>query len=66
MHPVSVPANSTLPPVKAQKKKNIAGRQEEEVEGVWPWCTHFFDMFYPNCSYFFSCLHQLENASASA
>ncbi len=30
MHPVSVPANSTLPPVKAQKK-DLAGRKEEDV-----------------------------------
>ena len=30
MHPVSVPANSTLPPVQTQKK-SLAGRKEEEV-----------------------------------
>ncbi len=35
MHPVSVPANSTLPPVKTQKKK-LAGRKEEEAERVRP------------------------------
>ncbi len=30
------PTNSTLPLVRTQKMKNLAGRKEEEVEGVWP------------------------------
>ena len=33
MHPVSVPANSTLPPVKTQKN-NLAREEEEEEEEV--------------------------------
>ncbi len=38
MHPVSVPANSTLPPVKAQKKKSAGEEevveQEPSIQGV--------------------------------
>ena len=32
-----VPANSTLPPVKTQKKKLAAGKQETEEQGSHSW-----------------------------
>ncbi len=32
MHPLSMPANSTLPPVQKQKKKLVGEKDEEEED----------------------------------